>query len=277
MKHSGFSLLELSIVIAILGLLAGGTMVGFELMRAASLRTVMAEMVQYEAAVVTFRDKYSAYPGDMPNATDKWGIAGGTTGSEAACQNTASYPPANSNVAATCNGNGDGKIMTSTTVQFDETVRAWQHLKNAELVEGIFAGTVNGMAQGDLLTKIVKPSRRQGVAYQFFTENKTYLGGWLTNIPEGTASIMVLRAGGTAPSTTGPTLPPRIASNAFSPLDAYTIDEKLDDKKPGTGKIFPNADTTNCTSNTNALTAIYKTTNATTSQNIGCYLHYGIQ
>ena len=72
--RSGFSLVELSIVLVILGLLTGGILAGQNLIRAAELRSVTTQFQNYHAAVMTFRDKYFALPGDMANAEDFWGL-----------------------------------------------------------------------------------------------------------------------------------------------------------------------------------------------------------
>lgn len=62
--RSGFSLVELSIVLVILGLLVGGVLTGQSLIRASELRKFMNTMERYKAATYTFRDKYFALPGD---------------------------------------------------------------------------------------------------------------------------------------------------------------------------------------------------------------------
>lgn len=83
----GFSLVELSIVLVILGLLTGGILAGQSLIRAAELRSYITDVQRYPAAVNAFKDKYFAYPGDMANATKFWGALGGDgTGNDAACQ-----------------------------------------------------------------------------------------------------------------------------------------------------------------------------------------------
>ena len=60
----GFSLVELSIVLVILGLLTGGILAGQSLIRAAELRSISTDYSRYIAAVQAFRDKYFALPGD---------------------------------------------------------------------------------------------------------------------------------------------------------------------------------------------------------------------
>jgi len=72
---SGFSLVELSIVLVILGLLTGGILGGQALIRAAELRAVTTEYDRWVTATRTFQDKYFALPGDMTNATAFWGSA----------------------------------------------------------------------------------------------------------------------------------------------------------------------------------------------------------
>jgi prepilin-type N-terminal cleavage/methylation domain-containing protein len=107
-QKCGFSLVELSIVLVLLGLLTGGVLTGKNLIRAAEIRGVQQEIAHYETAINIFNEKYFAYPGDMNNATSFWGAAHATP---ATCITTASTG------TQTCNGNGDGYmgLYTGTT------------------------------------------------------------------------------------------------------------------------------------------------------------------
>jgi prepilin-type N-terminal cleavage/methylation domain-containing protein len=67
--HSGFTLIELSIVLVIIGLLVGGVLVARDLIEAASVRKDMATVEKYNTAIITFKMKYNALPGDMTNPT----------------------------------------------------------------------------------------------------------------------------------------------------------------------------------------------------------------
>ena len=66
MHRGGFTLIELSIVLVIIGLLAGGVLVGRDLIAAAALRSQITQIEKYNAAANTFRAKYGFLPGDLP-------------------------------------------------------------------------------------------------------------------------------------------------------------------------------------------------------------------
>ena len=63
-KKSAFSLIELSIVLIIIGLLIAGITGGASLIKSATLRAVMTEARNYNTAVNSFYVAYNAYPGD---------------------------------------------------------------------------------------------------------------------------------------------------------------------------------------------------------------------
>lgn len=63
---SGFTLIELSIVLVIIGLIVGGVLVGQDLIAAARVRSQISQIQQYQTAVNTFKIKYAYLPGDMP-------------------------------------------------------------------------------------------------------------------------------------------------------------------------------------------------------------------
>jgi len=58
----------LAIVMTIIGLLIGGILKGQMLMQNARVTAEVAEVKAISAADTTFKDMYSAVPGDMPNA-----------------------------------------------------------------------------------------------------------------------------------------------------------------------------------------------------------------
>lgn len=124
MKNSGFSLVELSIVLVILGLLTGGILGGQALIRAAELRSVTQDVNKYVTAVNTFRNKYLGLPGDLPNAESFWSNQGSCPGGLAG--------------NGTCNGNGNGQIgsIGNTVAERCEAAHAWKQMMLAGLIEG---------------------------------------------------------------------------------------------------------------------------------------------
>lgn len=226
-----FSLVELSIVLVILGLLVGGVLAGQSLIRAAELRKVSSDVTRYRSAVYTFRDKYFAIPGDMPNASSFWGAADGTTGLTAGCLTSTS--------AGTCNGNGDGQISGGP-----ESYRFWQQLNLAGLVEGGFTG-------------VPGPSPVTN-AYTYMTDD--IIG---TNVPKASVSnagysiyyaysdpaISFFSSRQNVMTLAGCCHPTNryLAGGALGAQDMWNIDTKLDDGLPRTGFIqvytaYPNCE-----------------------------------
>jgi prepilin-type N-terminal cleavage/methylation domain-containing protein len=77
-SQSGFTLIELSIVLVVIGLIVGGVLVGQDLVRAAAERAQISQIEKYNAAANTFRDKFGYLPGDMPSTvTSQFGFYNG--------------------------------------------------------------------------------------------------------------------------------------------------------------------------------------------------------
>lgn len=115
--QSGFTLVEIAIVLVIIGLLLGGVLKGQSLIDSAKVKNIIQQSNSLSAAVNAYQDKFHALPGDD---------ALGTT-----------HAP-----GATGNGNGDGQIS--------EYLLAPQHLALAGFITGSFNGTSDFMtsAQG---------------------------------------------------------------------------------------------------------------------------------
>lgn len=218
--RSGFSLVELSIVLVILGLLTGGILTGQNLIRAAELRSVVTEFQRYAAATRTFQDKYLALPGDITNATEFWAAAHSTP---ATCKTTPSPG------AATCNGDGNG-IITHSTVSSNEPFRAFQQLANSGLIEGHYNGVKGpGLYEWDSVIGTNVPASRVSNAGWSIAAPMTVTGGSSAYHFDGHYGHRLVFGSKTADSTTG--------SPALLPEEAWNLDTKLDDGKPGLGKI----------------------------------------
>ena len=66
---AGFTLIEMSIVLVIIGLITGGVLVGRDLIEAAKIRAQITQVERFKTAVQTFRTKYNGLPGDL-DSTD---------------------------------------------------------------------------------------------------------------------------------------------------------------------------------------------------------------
>lgn len=63
--RKGFTLIELSIVLVIIGLIVGGVLVGRDLIRSSAARAQISQIASYNTAVNTFTGKYNGLPGDL--------------------------------------------------------------------------------------------------------------------------------------------------------------------------------------------------------------------
>lgn len=121
---SGYTLLELAIVLAVVGLLTGGVIVGSSMIRSAELQSIGSAFQKYDQAVTNFyTGPRAALPGDFPGAVNEWG-------------------------AGTQNGNDDGLISTAGGV--NEPLRAWQHLSLADMVDGAYTGVAGSVPQSKI-------------------------------------------------------------------------------------------------------------------------------
>ena len=81
-QQSGFTLIEIAIVLVIIGLLLGGVLKGQEMIENSRIKSVVADMRGVSAAYNSYVDRFRALPGDETNAvmstTRGWaGTAGG--------------------------------------------------------------------------------------------------------------------------------------------------------------------------------------------------------
>lgn len=80
-SQRGFTLIELSIVLVIIGLIIGGVLQGQEMINSARLKGQVAQADATRAATQSFQDKYNALPGDFLTATAA-NVLGATVGGD---------------------------------------------------------------------------------------------------------------------------------------------------------------------------------------------------
>ncbi len=240
-RHNGFTLLEMSVVLVIIALLIGGIVIGKSLIRAAEFQSITSDVAKYTQAVTAFQEKYHALPGDMAEATSYWGTdAGGCPGAYTATPGV-----------ATCNGDGNGHIadyMTSSGL--NEMYRAWQHLTNAEMIEGVFTGRPGSSGTSHSMVGINVPtSKIDGAGYTLMYLPVMNVTGTFW---QGTYHHSLVY---------GKTWPNNITADpALLPLEAMTIDQKIDDGLPAYGNLrsVRPLNLSDCTTTTTASTAAYK-------------------
>jgi prepilin-type N-terminal cleavage/methylation domain-containing protein len=135
-SKKGFTLIELSIVIVIIGLIVAGVVGGQELVKGAKLRGIIADIDKYRTAYNSFFLAYDDIPGDMTNAQDYFG-------------------------SGVANGNGNGQIRDS------DALAAWEHLAEAGLIEGTYTGTTDSGSYKSLGVNIPDASFAPDAGYNF--------------------------------------------------------------------------------------------------------------
>jgi len=201
MKKSGFTLLEISIVLVIVGLIIGGVVLGQSLISSAQVRNTIRQIEKFDMAVNTFRLRYNCLPADCLNAIS-FGFA--------------------------TNGNGNGNIGDSYTrnATTAELSNFWNQLSVAGLIEETFLpnGTVPGRDSPKPAMPV--PAKSGWVLWcdaggasgtsAYGNTYSTHSYGLIS-----TPDALYLKEG---------------SVTMFSPTQAWAIDSKIDDGNPSRGK-----------------------------------------
>jgi prepilin-type N-terminal cleavage/methylation domain-containing protein len=123
--QTGFTLVEIAIVLVIIGLLLGGILKGQEMITQAKIKNIINDFNGVTAAVNTYQDRYRALPGDDITAATRW--------------------------AGAVSGNGNGALSgaynalpTNPLTAAQESNLFWWHLR----LGGFVPGAVSGIAAG---------------------------------------------------------------------------------------------------------------------------------
>ncbi len=215
---AGFTLVELSIVLVIIGLLVGGVLVGRDLINAAGIRAQISQFEKYNTAANTFKIKYGYLPGDIkePDASSSGFSARG---------------------AYTGEGDGDGMIMgifanAASSADGNHNLSGeaglfWRDLSTANLIDNSFvtatATAIPNFSTTSTLSLYLPQTKLNGQAYLYVNGAKgsNYLGmTGIKNVLNGSIDYFI------TPNTP-----------AFTVEQAYAIDTKIDDGAPGSGSV----------------------------------------
>lgn len=233
-RKQGFTLVEISIVLVIIGLIVGGILTGRDLIRASQLRGLISEVEQFQTAANTFRIKYNQLPGDMHILqTAQFGFFTFTGVS-----------------AGLYFGNNDGKLGSLAgyfTERFcgEEGSIFFHHLAQAGLIKlansvvlstdtASFAGLPvagNQFMPYDLASYL--PESKINSAF-FCTSHLTVSQG-MFNVPNLNKERNVITLRGPAQAARLSWIEP-----AISPIELYSIELKTDDGRPLSGRIINN-------------------------------------
>ncbi|PIR34018.1 MAG: hypothetical protein COV36_01660 [Alphaproteobacteria bacterium CG11_big_fil_rev_8_21_14_0_20_44_7] len=124
-SKTGFTLVELSIVLVIIGLLIGGILVAQSLIDSAKVNKFIRDVQQYEIAAKSFKEVYRYWPGDVPNAYDFFGAGCGTN---------------DNHYSTGCNGDGNGGLGGAN---YREASMFWVQLSYSGMIGNVRYSRVN--------------------------------------------------------------------------------------------------------------------------------------
>jgi prepilin-type N-terminal cleavage/methylation domain-containing protein len=220
-RTEGFTLVELSIVIIIIGFLIAGVSSGQSLIKQAALSSVITDMQSYAVAYTTFLDRYQGAPGDITNGGVYFPTCSDSPG------NSVTY----------CSGDGNGKIDET------ETYAAWRQL---ELAGMIHAGinTVPALVwdqnQLETIGTTVPASKISGAGYKMLGGyyNVGYNAGTSFASPTVNIDLNFVYLGKVSTGF-------GLGSGALTPQDAFNLDKKIDDGTINSSNEFIGANTGN--------------------------------
>ncbi|WIM07045.1 MAG: prepilin-type N-terminal cleavage/methylation domain-containing protein [Candidatus Nitricoxidivorans perseverans] len=126
-NQSGFTLVEIAIVLVIIGLLLGGVLKGQELINSAKVKNFATDFRNIPLFIYGYQDKFKALPGDDPSAVTHLGAGG--AGTDATVQIA----------LATGGGTAGNGVIDGFWDSFavaDESYVFWQHVRRANLAAG---------------------------------------------------------------------------------------------------------------------------------------------
>lgn len=245
-KKSAFSLIELSIVLIIIGLLIAGITGGASLIKSAELRAAASEARGYQVAVNGFFSLYNQMPGDLSKPISGSTIyAGPATGQGENgkiqyyaddVQGTVCYTTNSNSAAVACNS---------------ESVAAWKQLIATGTIDSTLALTFLTVGQSQIPGLDMPASKIKFAGWHFDYRNMVGAAGDYSKDSEASAmiqeggaflpqNVVVLTGATTAVTSDATTLvngATNAATAALTGSDAFSLDAKVDDGKANAGKV----------------------------------------
>lgn len=216
-----FTLVELAIVLAIIGILLGGVLGGASLLRQSEMQTIVSDYTKYSTAVSQFTRQYGGQPGDLLDATNYWGDDSSNCADAAVTNGT----------PGTCNGDGNGQILQNgVAATRSEPFRAWQHLQLAKYIDGNYTGETGGIYAATDLTAALgtnaPKSRITNAGWTIFYKGPTSADA--AYFDQDLKNFLMFGAPVGNNLTRGA---------AITPSEAWQVDKKIDDALPHTGRV----------------------------------------
>lgn len=210
-KKSAFSLIELSIVLIIIGLLIAGITGGASLIKSSELRSVVVEARVYAAAVNNFYSRFNGLPGDYTVAVAPPATVNGTDSTTDTV------------------GDGDNKIEHYSDAGVAEGIEALRDLKALGAI-GDDTLTWVGVASSEIVAL---------TAGTHIPASKIKGAGWAFDYDTTSSQNVVVLTSGVAQTTSSNTVVNGTAKavGAVIPSDALSIDAKVDDGVANAGKV----------------------------------------
>ena len=222
----GFTLIELSVILTIIALIASSIIVARDLIKAATIRAQLSQIEEYNTAVHAFRSKYNGLPGDIHYTQAS---AHGLFVFKTPESGTPGY------------GNNDGIIQPCFPAppylyECGEVIVFWRHLSEAGFADGNFGQNINpdtGVVDGGLLAPafgtLLPQSKLKPGAYLSVSDYGDYVDA------ENRKNYFYI-----ASKFSPPGIEPNgksVVHPELPSMDVYEMDQKIDDGLPRAGKV----------------------------------------